>query len=77
MRSAALIVLLGALPAAADGVVPAATGVDCYCTDSAGERVEMGETACLTVGDRSFLALCDMSLNVPIWRDTEHGCVSG
>ncbi len=50
---------------------------DCYCTGTEGERYEMGESACLRVDGRSFLATCEMSLNVPIWRDTGEGCVTG
>lgn len=41
---------------------------DCYCTDSAGERVEIGEVACLSIGSNRKAARCDMSLNNPIWR---------
>ncbi len=47
---------------------------DCYCTDSKGRRVEMGERACLTIGDRSFVARCGMSLNNPAWRTEQEGC---
>jgi len=47
---------------------------DCYCTDSEGRRVEMGERACLTVGGRDRMALCGMSLNNPAWRMQEDGC---
>lgn len=46
---------------------------ECYCTNR-GERVELGETACLRVGGRSFTARCDMSLNNPTWRRVEDGC---
>jgi len=47
---------------------------DCYCTDSAGKRVELGETACLTIGSRRVLARCDMSVNNPTWRTETEGC---
>lgn len=47
---------------------------DCYCTDSAGNRVELGETACLTIGPRQVLARCDMSANNPTWRYETEGC---
>jgi len=50
--------------------------VDCYCTDSAGGRVELGEEICLYVDGRAFMARCEMSLNNPIWRDTGRGCLS-
>ncbi|GAB5378157.1 MAG: hypothetical protein AcusKO_46190 [Acuticoccus sp.] len=47
---------------------------DCYCTDGDGRRVELGERICLTVGDRMFIARCDMSLNNPVWREEQEGC---
>jgi hypothetical protein len=47
---------------------------DCYCTDSNGKRVELGQTACLTIGSRRVLARCGMSVNNPIWRDEAEGC---
>jgi hypothetical protein len=47
---------------------------DCYCTDSTGQRVEMGQTACLTIGSRRVLARCDMSVNNPTWREEAEGC---
>ncbi|MEM0906753.1 MAG: hypothetical protein AAGJ94_05265 [Pseudomonadota bacterium] len=49
---------------------------DCYCTDSNGSRVELGELACLTVGRRQVLALCGMSQNNPAWRTQQEGCPS-
>ena len=47
---------------------------DCYCTDSGGKRVEMGETACLLIGSRQVTARCDMSVNNPTWRTESEGC---
>jgi len=47
---------------------------DCYCTDSKGQRVDMGKTACLVIGSRRILARCDMSVNNPIWRQESEGC---
>ena len=76
MRRVVLFLCLSALPAAAQDLYPPMPGVDCYCTDTTGGRVEMGGEACLTVGGRSFMALCDMSLNVSIWRDTGRDCIS-
>lgn len=76
MRRVVLFLCLSALPVAAQGFYPSMPGVDCYCTDTTGGRVEMGAETCLTVGGRSFMALCDMSLNVSIWRDTGRDCLS-
>ena len=50
--------------------------LDCYCTDSTGQRVELGQTACLTVGGREWRARCEMVLNTPAWRDMREGCGS-
>lgn len=50
--------------------------IECYCTDSTGDRREMGEMICLYVGGRSFTARCEMSLNSPMWREVNDGCNS-
>ena len=36
----------------------------------------MGETICLQVDGRMFMARCAMSLNVPTWREVSDGCLS-
>ena len=59
----------------ADGIYNGKT-VDCYCTDSSGSRVELGEMICLHVDGRSFMAQCQMSLNNPMWREVGQGCLS-
>lgn len=70
-----LAFVLAATPVLADTTVGGKT-VDCYCTDSAGGRVELGEMICLHVDGRSFLAQCQMSLNNPMWREVSEGCLS-
>jgi len=49
--------------------------IDCYCTDGSGVRVDLGETICLLVDGRAFLARCEMSLNNPMWRDQGADCL--
>ncbi|MEQ9693904.1 hypothetical protein [Shimia sp. SDUM112013] len=66
---------LAALPAAADYNLNGKV-IDCYCTDSSGARVDLGETICLQVDGRMFMAQCQMSLNVPMWREVSEGCLS-
>jgi hypothetical protein len=67
-----LPLLMVATPAlSADGTAP-----ECYCTDRNGARVEMGETICLQVDGRMFMAECQMSLNTPMWRKVSDGCLS-
>ncbi|MHA6261692.1 hypothetical protein ACXYMO_00680 [Arenibacterium sp. CAU 1754] len=75
MRYVTLIFML-ATPVHADVVGPNGKVQDCYCTDTQGARVELGETICLRVDGRMFMAQCQMSLNVPMWREVQKGCVS-
>ena len=75
MRLPLLLCLL-ATPVVADQTIGDRT-IDCYCTDSSGTRVELGESICLQVGGRMFTAQCQMSLNVPMWRETGDGCLTG
>ncbi len=70
------LILLIAPPALADVVGPGGKTIDCYCTDTSGSRVELGETICLQVDGRMFMAQCQMSLNVPMWREVSKGCLS-
>lgn len=50
--------------------------IDCYCTNSTGGRVDIGEMICLQVDGKMFMAQCQMSLNVPMWRKISDGCLS-
>jgi hypothetical protein len=76
MWKLALILGLAASPALADITGPGGKVIECYCTDTQGSRVELGQEICLFVNGRAFMALCEMALNVPIWRDTGIGCLS-
>lgn len=68
--------LVLALPASADVTGKDGRVVECYCTDTQGARVELGEMICLRVNGRAFMAQCQMSLNVPMWREISEGCLS-
>ncbi len=63
--------------AMADVVMPGGKTVDCYCTDKSGSRIELGQTICLQVDGNMFMAQCQMSLNVPMWRKVQEGCLTG
>ena len=76
MKRAIALTCLIALPATADVTSPSGKTVDCYCTDTQRNRIELGETICLQVDGRMFMARCAMSLNVPIWREVQEGCLS-
>jgi len=75
IRTVALV-LLTAAPAMADVIGPGGKVQDCYCTDRQGQRVELGEYKCMHVDGRMFMAQCQMSLNVPMWREIQEGCLS-
>ena len=76
MKRLTLVMILLASPGLADVFGPNGKGQDCYCTDKSGSRVELGETICLQVDGRMFMAQCQMSLNVPMWREVQKGCLS-
>jgi hypothetical protein len=76
MKRFACIFLLLGQPVAADIVTPQGRTIDCFCTDKTGSRIELGETICLQVDGRMFMAQCQMSLNVPMWREVQEGCLS-
>ncbi|MCX7559590.1 hypothetical protein OS190_08400 [Sulfitobacter sp. F26204] len=71
-----ILASLAALPATADVTSPSGKTVECYCTDRNHNRIELGETICLQVDGRMFMAQCQMSLNVPMWREIQEGCLS-
>ena len=75
MKRLIFVAALLATPAFAD-VKDGERTIDCFCTDSGGARVELGQSICLFVDGRAFMARCEMSLNVPIWRQTGEGCAS-
>ncbi|WP_299614447.1 hypothetical protein [uncultured Tateyamaria sp.] len=76
MKRMIILSLLVASPALADVTSPSGKTVECYCTDKAGARIELGQTICLQVDGRMFMAQCQMSLNSPMWREVEEGCLS-
>ncbi|MGX9353858.1 hypothetical protein ACS3SW_01465 [Roseobacteraceae bacterium S113] len=65
-----------ALPVAADVTGPGGKTIDCYCTDRTGSRIELGQMICMQVDGRMFMAQCQMSLNVPMWRELGDGCAT-
>ena len=74
-----LIIIAMFLPvtlARADVTAPDGRIIECFCTDTYGQRRELGDIICLTVGDRSYMAKCIMAQNVPFWRDQNMGCLS-
>ena len=70
-----VIFMLAAFPALGD-VKSNGKVIECYCTDKTGARVELGEVICMQVDGRMFMAQCQMSLNNPMWREVQQGCLS-
>lgn len=71
-----LALLASSVPALADVAGPGGKVIECFCTDTSGARVELGQTICLFVDGTMFTAQCQMSLNVPMWRKLDDGCLS-
>ncbi|PTM98967.1 hypothetical protein [Mycoplana dimorpha] len=46
----------------------------CTCRNRDGSRYEQGAVACLNVDGRTYLARCEMALNVPNWKKVQDGC---
>lgn len=76
MKRLSLLLIWAALPGIADVTYPGGKTVECYCTDKSGGRIELGQTICLQVDGRMFMAQCQMSLNVPMWREVQQSCLS-
>lgn len=75
MKHLMLLLAVAATPVAADYNMNGKV-IDCYCTDTQGARVDVGESICLHVDGRSFIAQCQMALNVPMWREVSPSCLS-
>lgn len=50
---------------------------ECFCTDSQGSRVEIGQMACLQIGSRQVMSRCEKASNLVIWRHQQEGCSPG
>lgn len=70
------LVLALASPAAASekpALTPVSQPAECSCR-AQGRSFEVGETACLRVGESSRVAQCGMVLNNTSWRFTDQPC---
>ena len=76
LRTTTIFLLACLSPAWADVTTPSGKVIDCYCTDSTGGRIELGDVICLQVDGRMFLARCEMALNNPMWREVQEGCTT-
>lgn len=46
----------------------------CTCRNRDGTKYELGQIACLRVDGSSYLARCEMNLNVTNWKKVRDGC---
>ncbi|NRP73422.1 hypothetical protein ILFOPFJJ_04326 [Ensifer psoraleae] len=70
-----LIATLGlAAIMAAGSVLAAPPDARCTCRNRDGSKYELGQTACIRVGGISYLARCEMNLNVTTWKKLRDGC---
>lgn len=68
------MLLLAAAAVAAEGVTAAEPEVRCACRNKDGSKYTLGQIACIRVGEVSYLARCEMNLNVLTWRKLRDGC---
>jgi hypothetical protein len=62
------------VPSLAVALVPVfADAHTCKCRNR-GTMFELGETSCLQVDGGSYLARCEMKLNVSSWTKVQDGC---
>ncbi|PST25288.1 hypothetical protein C7U60_07325 [Mesorhizobium plurifarium] len=69
-----LALSLAAVASVAASVSASAPDRRCTCRHRDGATYELGQTACIRVGDVSYLARCQMDLNVTTWRKLRDGC---
>lgn len=62
------------VPVLAMALIPAiADAHNCQCRNR-GVMFELGETSCLRVDGGTYLARCEMKLNVSSWTKIQDGC---
>jgi len=63
-------------PDEAVGLYPKSLGVEYFCTDSEGARVELGQVVCITASCLTWTARCEMAgnNNLAMWRKVQDGC---
>ena len=55
---------------------PALPGVEYYCTNAEGARIELGGVICVTASCSTWMAKCEMAASnrMAMWRKTQDGC---
>ncbi|MCA1403084.1 hypothetical protein I6F26_00515 [Ensifer sp. IC3342] len=74
LRAMPIAILSLAAIMAAGSVLAAPPDRRCTCRNRDGSIYELGQTACIRVGGISYLARCEMNLNVSTWKKLRDGC---
>ncbi len=55
---------------------PHMQGVEYFCTNADGDRVDIGGVVCITAGCITWMARCEMAANnnMAMWRKMQDGC---
>jgi len=55
---------------------PPMPGVEYYCTDAQGSRVELGQIICVNASCQIWMARCEMAVSngTAMWRKVQDGC---
>jgi len=55
---------------------PPLPGVEYYCTNAQGTRIDLGGVICITASCTTWMARCEMSANnnLAMWRKVQDGC---
>lgn len=59
---------------AAEAALAAPPDHGCTCRNRDGSKYELGQVACLRVDGGTYLARCEMNLNVTTWKKLRDGC---
>ncbi|PDT40501.1 MULTISPECIES: hypothetical protein [Sinorhizobium] len=78
MRSLVVLQVLALSLAAAAMVAESAAASPpdrrCTCRNRDGTKYELGQMTCIRVGGISYMARCEMNLNVTTWKKVRDGC---
>jgi hypothetical protein len=73
-RAIAAFLLAAAAAVTAGNALASPPDRRCACRNRDGLKYELGQTACIRVGGMSYLARCEMNLNVMTWKKLHDGC---
>ncbi|OAP41528.1 hypothetical protein AU381_00285 [Sinorhizobium glycinis] len=69
-----LALSLAAIAMVAESAAASPPDRRCTCRNRDGTKYELGQIACIRVGGVSYMARCEMNLNVTTWKKVRDGC---